>query len=105
MSKMRKERLFETAAFDEMIGPAFSNRRWSPTPGLTGPLNKTRQSFSFGSEVHERMGEILRDRLAKNAVLEIKHSRKRTSIVRKSNVRSLGFCVVSYPGQGKYDHS
>ena len=51
------------------------------------------------------MGEILRDRLAKNAVLEIKHSKERTSIVRKNNVRSLGFCAVSYPGQGKYDHS
>jgi len=104
-SGQHRDRITEMATCDKMIGPASSNRRWSATPGLTGPLNKKRFLNFWGSEVADRMGEILRHRMAQNAVIEIKHSKKRTSIVRKHNLRSLGFCCVSYPGQGKYDHS
>jgi hypothetical protein len=38
LSELHKLRVWEQAAGDEMVGPACSPRRFSSSPGLTGPL-------------------------------------------------------------------
>ena len=48
------------------------------------------------------MGDILRDRLSKDAVVKIKHRKAWTSTITKDNIESLGMQAVTYSGCGKY---
>ena len=48
------------------------------------------------------MGDILRDRLSKDAVVKIKQTKAWTSTITKDNIESLGMQAVTYGGCGKY---
>ena len=101
-AKEHNARLVELASCDEMIGIATSKRRFESTPGLTGPLTRKAFRSYWGAEVDGRMGDVLRDRMAKGAHLEVKLSKRFTRKVTLENIISHGMSVVSYPGKGKY---
>ena len=101
-SKEHSTKVHELAACNEMIGVAYSMRRFEEEVGLRGLLSKRRFRDFWGQEVDAKMGDILRDRLSKGSVVKIKHSKSWVSTITYKNVESLGVHAVTYRGCGKY---
>ena len=101
-SKEHSTKVHELASCNEMIGVALRMRRFEKEAGLRGMLSKRRFRDFWGNEVEFKMGDILRDRLSKDAVVKIIHTKVRTSTITKDNIEALGMHAVTYGGCGKY---
>ena len=97
-------RVQEHAACDEMVGRAYGPRRFSATPGLTGPLLWCRFRRYWGEEIHQ-MEQLIWDRLRSGTKLIVdmphwgKSSKMELGLDRVSHVL---FGAVPYGGAGKY---
>ena len=103
-----KERVAEMASIDEMIGPCSptSLRRWSPGAGLMGGLSQ-KSFMNFWGQNVASMPQILRDRLASGAKIEVEimhegYKKTTKKMLAIKDISSLGFAAVSYKGDGKY---
>ena len=103
-------KVHELAAIDEMIGECSpeSARRWSDTPGLTGPLSRGAFRAFWGQNV-DQMPQLVMDRLRSGANIEVQMSIPEWSqkklykkLLSMEDIAGIGFCCVSYPGSGKY---
>ena len=102
-SKEHSTKVHELASCNEMIGVALRMRRFEKEAGLRGMLSKRRFRDFWGNEVEFKTGDILRDRLSKDAVVKIIHTKVRTSTITKDNIEAWGMHAVTYGGCGKYN--
>ena len=97
------KRLEDYCLSNMLAGDAETNRRWENTAGMQGRLDK-KACYKFWGEALDNLPNAADTIFNEKKVLYI-NSRQNGTAVTLNMIRSKSLGMVSYKGNGKYDHS
>ena len=107
-SDEHKRRVSETAAGDQLIGWCLSSRRFTkPHAGMTDLPTLDNGKRFWGKFLDDNMPRLVWDKLGKGCSLEAKIGKGVFGTRRLSaeDVLEISLAMVTYKGDGKYDHT